>query len=529
VLQLRQLPHRRLGHRLQWPCRPTKKAPPFRPSKRTSKLPQMPERFACPLASSRPTLPSRTCFPLRPSCLPAGRPSGGRGAALAYGRWSSRIFSAETSSNTESELLRAAASRRKARRFEHPTPHIPILHDCKLYTAVFQFCLDLGRAVSGEHPDVEAASIAAAGLGLSLSAEDDVAQLTRLGAITSLIRVIEMHVGTVGEDADEAVGSRGSISKLGERCLQSVMSCLDLLIERSPTLASYLAFTGRGCLLIDTLRVLLSADSSQVASICSVLVSIFASPATSTRRFQCRVDLCTYAFCSGLLASASKFVLARTQVLSAGDLAASAAVSGILSLMRGLVRSTIELPKGIRSSAWEAASAALDLSDLCSALPLMSTLILDPTVSNLPSAAPLAAKATVLLSDIAKLDPALVSRRLTAASSLLEFTHVGLRVLSLAVVPSGLQLLSFPQLSATAAVTVEPALLHSILDLLARFFIASGPDTHANIATAKVSRDGPPLLLALCQLHHRYTELSLPPHCFACPDLFFSFLPSGTT
>ena len=515
MLQLHQLPHRHLGHRLQWPCHPTKRAPPFHLSKRTSKLLQMFERFTCPLAFPRPTLPSRSCFPLRPSCLPAGRPSGGRGAALAYARWNRPIFSAETSSNTESELLHAAVSRRKARRFEHTTPHTPILHHVKLYTAIFQFCLDLGRAVSGEHPDVEAASIAAAGLGLSLSAEDDVAQLTRLGAITSLIRVIEMHVGTVGEDADEAVGSRGSISKLGERCLQSVMSCLDLLIERSPTLASYLAFTGRGCLLIDTLRVLLSADSSQVASICSVLVSIFASPATSTRRFQCRVDLCTYAFCSGLLASASKFVLARTQVLSAGDLAASAAVSGILSLMRGLVRSTIELPKGLRSSAWEAASAALDLSDLCSALPLMSTLILDPTVSNLPSAAPLAAKATVLLSDIAKLDPALVSRRLTAASSLLEFTHVGLRVLSLAVVPSGLQLLSFPQLSATVAVTVEPALLHSILDLLARFFIASGPDTHANIATAKVSRDGPPLLLALCQLHHRYSEFSLPPLCFA--------------
>jgi hypothetical protein len=183
-------------------------------------------------------------------------------------------------------------------------------------------------------------------------------------------------------------------------------------------------------------------------------------------------------------------------------------VSGILSLMRGLVRCTIELPKGLRSSAWEAASAALDMSDLCSALPLMSILILDSTVSNLPTAAPLAAKATVLLSDIAKLDPALVSRRLTAASSLLEFTHVGLRVLSLAVIPTGLQLLASTHHSpSTAAAAVEPVLLHSILDLLARFFIASGPDAHGNIATAKVARDGPPLLLALCQLHHRCSTI----------------------
>lgn len=370
-----------------------------------------------------------------------------------------------------------------------------------------QFCLDLGRAVSGEHPDVEAASIAAAGLGLSLSAEDDVSQLARLGAITSLIRVIQMHVGTGGEDADDAVGSRISISRLSERCLHSVMSCLDLLIERAPSLASYLAFTGRGCLLIDALRMLLSADSSQVASVCSVLVSIFAAPALSTRRIQCRVDLCTYAFCSGLLASASKFVLARSQVLASGDTASSASVSGLLLLMRGLVRCTIELPKGLRSSTWEAASASLDLSDLCSALPLMSTLILDPTVSIMPTAAPLAARATVLLSDIAKLDPALVSRRLTAASSLLEFTHVGLRVLSLAVLPTGLHLLTSSQPSPSAAVTsLEPALLHSILDLLARFFIASGPDTHGNIATAKVARDGPPLVLALCQLHHRFAR-----------------------
>jgi hypothetical protein len=172
------------------------------------------------------------------------------------------------------------------------------------------------------------------------------------------------------------------------------------------------------------------------------------------------------------------------------------------------VRCTIELPKGLKSSAWEAASAALDLSDLCSALPLMSALILDPSVSNLPTAAPLAAKATVLLSDIAKLDPALVSRRLTAASSLLEFTHVSLRVLSLAVVPTGIQLFSSSQLPLNlAANPVEPVLLHSILDLLARFFIASGPDTHANIATSKVARDGPPLLLALCQLHHRFANL----------------------
>jgi hypothetical protein len=179
------------------------------------------------------------------------------------------------------------------------------------------------------------------------------------------------------------------------------------------------------------------------------------------------------------------------------------------------VRCTIELPKGLRSSAWEAASAALDLSDLCSALPLMSTLILDPTVSNLPNAAPLAAKATVLLSDIAKLDPALVSRRLTAPSSLLEFTHVGLRVISLAVAPSGLHLLaSAPQSSNVAASAVEPVLLHSILDLLARFFIASGPDTHANIATAKVARDGPPLLLALCQLHHRCVPEFVPNFLF---------------
>jgi hypothetical protein len=373
-----------------------------------------------------------------------------------------------------------------------------------------QFCLELGRAVSGEHPDVEAASIAAAGLGLSLSAEDDVAHLARLGAITSLIRVIEMHVGTGGEDADDAPGSRVSISRLSERCLHSVTSCLELLIERAPNLASYLAFTGRGSILIDTLRMLLSADSSQVANVCSVLVSIFAAPATSTRRIQCRVDLCVYAFCSGLLSSASKFVIARSQVLAGGDAAASAAVSGILTLVRGLVRCTIELPKGLKSSAWEAASAALDLSDLCSALPLMSTLILDPSVSNLPTAAPLAAKATVLLSDIAKLDPALVSRRLTAASSLLEFTHVSLRVLSLAVVPTGMQLLSSSQLSLNSASNpVEPVLLHSILDLLARFFIASGPDAHANIATSKVSRDGPPLLLALCQLHHRCRILFL--------------------
>ena len=354
---------------------------------------------------------------------------------------------------------------------------------------------------------MEAASIAAAGLGLSLSAEDDVAQLARLGGITSLIRVIEMHVGAGGEDADESVGTRIAMSRLSERCLHSVMSCLELLIERAPNLASYLAFTGRGCLLIDTLRMLLAADSSQVASVCSVLMSIFAAPATSTRRIQCRVDLSTYAFCSGLLASASKFVLARSQVLAGGDTAAAAAstaVSGILSLMRGLVRCTIELPKGLRSSTWEAASAALDMSDLCSALPLMSILILDSTVSNLPTAAPLAAKATVLLSDIAKLDPALVSRRLTAASSLLEFTHVGLRVLSLAVVSTGLQLLtSAHSPSIAAAVAVEPVLLHSILDLLARFFIASGPEAHGNIATAKVARDGPPLLLALCQLHHR--------------------------
>ncbi len=378
----------------------------------------------------------------------------------------------------------------------------------------------MGRAVSGEHPDVEAASIAAAGLGLSLSAEDDVAQLARLGAITSLIRVIQMQLGS-GEDIDDAVGSRIAISKLSERCLHSVMSCFDLLIERAPSLASYLAFTGRGCLLIDTLRMLLSADSSQVASVCSVLVSIFAAPATSTRRIQCRVDLCTYAFCSGLLASASKFVLARSQVLASGDAASSASVSGLLLLMRGLVRCTIELPKGLRSSTWEAASTALELSDLCSALPLMSTLILDPTVSILPIAAPLAAKATVLLSDIAKLDPSLVSRRLTAASSLLEFTHVGLRVLSLAVVPTGLQLLSSSQPLHNASVSaLEPVLLHSILDLLARFFIASGPDTHANIATAKVARDGPPLLLALCQLHHRCAGFQHDPFIFVCRSFF---------
>ena len=357
--------------------------------------------------------------------------------------------------------------------------------------------------MSGEHPDVEAASIAAAGLGLSLSSEDDVAHLARLGGITSLIRVIEMHVGTGGEDTDDAFCNRVSLSKLGERCLHSVMSCLDLLIERTPNLASYLAFTGRGCLLIDSLRLLLNADSSQVASVCSVIVSIFGAPATSTRRIQCRVDLCVYAFCSGLLASASKFVISRSQVLASCDAVASAAVSGILTVVRALVRCTIELPKGLRSSAWEAASAALELSDLCSALPLMSTLILDHSVSNLPSAAPLAAKATVLLSDIAKLDPALVSRRLTAASSLLEFTHVSLRVLSLAVVPTGIQLLSSQLPTNYTANQVEPALLHSILDLLARFFIASGPDTHGNIATSKVARDGPPLLLALCQLHHR--------------------------
>lgn len=385
-----------------------------------------------------------------------------------------------------------------------------------------QFCLDLGRAVSGEHPDVEAASIAAAGLGLSLSAEDEVVQLARLGAITSLIRVIQMHVGSTVEDADDVVGSRMAISKLSERCLHSVMSCFELLIERAPSLASYLAFTGRGCLLIDTLRMLLSADSSQVASVCAVLVSIFAASATSTRRIQCRVDLCTYAFCSGLLASASKFVLARSQLLASGDAASSASVSGLLLLMRGLVRCTIELPKGLRSSTWEAASTALDLSDLCSALPLMSTLILDPTVSIMPTAAPLAAKATVLLSDIAKLDPSLVSRRLTAASSLLEFTHVGLRVLSLAVVPSGLQLLTQPSHNATCT-SLEPALLHSILDLLARFFIASGPDTHANIATAKVARDGPPLVLALCQLPHRCAEFSTFTHSLhivVCFSLF---------
>ena len=387
----------------------------------------------------------------------------------------------------------------------------PSLVSCRIVTIFWQFCLDLGRAVSGEHPDVEAASIAAAGLGLSLSADDDVAQLARLGGITSLIRVIEMHVGAAGEEADDSVGTRIEMSRLSERCLHSVLSCLELLIERAPNLASYLAFTGRGSLLIDTLRMLLAADSSQVASVCTVLVSIFAALATSTRRIQCKVDLCTYAFCSGLLASASKFVLARSQVLAVGDTAAAAAstaVSGILSLMRGLVRCTIELPKGLRSSAWEAASAALDMSDLCSALPLMSILILDSTVSNLPTAAPLAAKATVLLSDIAKLDPALVSRRLTAASSLLEFTHVGLRVLSLAVIPTGLQLLASTHHSpSTAAAAVEPVLLHSILDLLARFFIASGPDAHGNIATAKVARDGPPLLLALCQLHHRCSTI----------------------